>query len=58
MIIRFEDNFMKDSNNVYIQIEILRKNLIESGLKYGLIAPQTINLSQELDKLLNLQKVK
>lgn len=46
---------MENSKNIYIEIETLRKNLIESGLKYGLTAQQTVNLSQELDKLMNSQ---
>lgn len=47
---------MENSNKTHIEIELLRKNLIESGLKYGLTAPQTVYLSQELDKLMNAQR--
>ncbi|WP_353616214.1 aspartyl-phosphate phosphatase Spo0E family protein [Bacillus sp. BA3] len=36
------------------KIEILRKELITTGLIYGFTAPQTLHKSQELDKLLNL----
>ncbi|WP_285767133.1 aspartyl-phosphate phosphatase Spo0E family protein [Peribacillus sp. SI8-4] len=36
------------------KIEILRKELITTALKYGFTAPNTLHISQELDKLLNL----
>ncbi|MFD9625668.1 Spo0E family sporulation regulatory protein-aspartic acid phosphatase [Peribacillus muralis] len=36
------------------KIEILRKELIATALKYGFTAPNTLHISQELDKLLNL----
>ena len=41
--------------NIHVEIELLRKNLIKSGMIYGLTAPETLDLSQELDKLINLQ---
>lgn len=44
---------MEYSKNTRIEIELLRKTLIESGLTYGLTAPQTVELSQALDKLMN-----
>ena len=40
---------------IHVEIELLRKNLIKSGMKNGLTAPETLDLSQELDKLINLQ---
>ena len=46
---------MKHSKNIYIEIELLRKKLIETGFTLGLTAPQTIALSQALDKLMNTQ---
>ncbi|GIN88826.1 hypothetical protein J6TS2_52120 [Heyndrickxia sporothermodurans] len=36
-------------------IEKLRNKLVEYGLKYGLNDASTIKLSQELDRLLNLE---
>ena len=36
------------------KIEILRKELITTGLIYGFTAPKTLHKSQELDELLNL----
>jgi hypothetical protein len=36
------------------EIESLRIELIKAGLSYGLNAPETIHLSQKLDRLLNL----
>ncbi|MCT4477336.1 aspartyl-phosphate phosphatase Spo0E family protein [Peribacillus frigoritolerans] len=39
---------------LYEKIEILRKELITTGLIYGFTAPKTLHKSQELDKLLNL----
>ena len=41
--------------NLHIEIELLRKNLIKSGMINGLTAPETLDLSQTLDKLINLQ---
>ncbi|MGE7903183.1 aspartyl-phosphate phosphatase Spo0E family protein [Peribacillus sp. NPDC094092] len=38
------------------KIEILRKELISTGMLYGFTAPTTLYKSQELDKLLNLLK--
>lgn len=35
------------------EIELLRNKLIETGLKQGLTAQKTVDLSQKLDKLLN-----
>ncbi|CAH0183151.1 aspartyl-phosphate phosphatase Spo0E family protein [Peribacillus sp. Bi134] len=39
---------------LYEKIEILRKELITTGLIYGFTTPKTLHKSQELDKLLNL----
>jgi hypothetical protein len=36
------------------EIESLRIELINAGLRYGLNAPETLHLSQKLDRLLNL----
>jgi hypothetical protein len=36
------------------EIESLRIKLLKAGLRYGLNAPETIHLSQKLDRLLNL----
>lgn len=47
---------MEHSRNLSIEIELLRKKLIDSGLKLGLTAPQTIALSQALDKLMNVKQ--
>ena len=41
--------------NIEEQIEKLRAAIIISGLKKGLTHPDTVALSQELDKLLNKQ---
>ncbi|MGE7185042.1 Spo0E family sporulation regulatory protein-aspartic acid phosphatase [Peribacillus sp. NPDC006672] len=45
---------MKLIESLYEYIEILRKELITTGLIYGLTSPETLHKSQELDKLLNL----
>ncbi|MFJ7365863.1 Spo0E family sporulation regulatory protein-aspartic acid phosphatase [Peribacillus frigoritolerans] len=43
---------------LFEKIEILRKELITTGLIYGFTAPKTLHKSQELDKQLNLLEMK
>lgn len=45
---------MESMEALYETIEILRKELITTGLIYGFTAPKTLHKSQELDKMLNL----
>ncbi len=45
---------MNSMEALHERIEILRKELIATALKYGFTAPNTLHISQELDKLLNL----
>lgn len=45
---------MDSMEALHEKIEILRKELITTALKYGFTAPNTLHISQELDKLLNL----
>ncbi len=42
-----------NKTSLSLEIEYLRTELIESGIKNGLNHPTTVYLSQELDKLLN-----
>ncbi|MEC1743335.1 aspartyl-phosphate phosphatase Spo0E family protein [Schinkia azotoformans] len=46
------------NTSISLEIEYLRSELIESGIKNGLNHPTTVYLSQELDKLLNKCKIK
>lgn len=46
------------NNNILMNIEILRAELIKSGIENGLDHPITIDLSQQLDNLLNEYKFK
>ncbi|MEC1768298.1 aspartyl-phosphate phosphatase Spo0E family protein [Schinkia azotoformans] len=50
MIIVYEQKIDPELN---LQIEKLREELIETGLSKGFNNPETIQLSQQLDKLLN-----
>jgi hypothetical protein len=43
---------------IHKKIALLRARLLESGEKYGLLAPQTVLLSQELDRLVVLVQKK
>lgn len=57
-ITKMGDNYQMKANtetetNPSYEIEYLRSELIESGIKNGLNHPTTVYLSQELDKLLN-----
>lgn len=57
-IMKIGDNYqMKTSTDtktgLTLEIEYLRSELIESGIKNGLNHPTTVYLSQELDRLLN-----
>jgi len=36
-----------------IQLEHLRERMIRSGLEHGLQAPKTVQLSKQLDKIIN-----
>jgi hypothetical protein len=45
---------VENVNNIRLEIELLRKELIKTGIEQGLTAPKTLYLSQILDKLLNL----
>ncbi len=45
---------MESMEELHEKIEILRKELITTGLIYGFTSPKTLHKSQELDKLLNL----
>lgn len=47
---------MESMEALFEKIEILRKELITTGLIYGFTAPKTLHKSQELDELLNLLK--
>jgi hypothetical protein len=44
---------LKKLDDITKEIELLRIELIEAGLRYGLNAPETLYLSQKLDSLLN-----
>jgi hypothetical protein len=43
------------NNDLFIQIENLRKRMISEGLSNGFTSVETVSLSQRLDKLINLQ---
>lgn len=45
---------MDNRPELIIEIERLRKEMIEQGMETGLSSPSTIEKSQELDKLLIL----
>ncbi|BCB03140.1 aspartyl-phosphate phosphatase Spo0E family protein [Bacillus sp. KH172YL63] len=38
------------------QIEMVRLKMIQSGIRFGLDSPATIQLSKELDALINLHQ--
>lgn len=44
------------NNDFFKHIEKLRKKMISVGMTKGFTAEETINLSQELDNLLNLTR--
>lgn len=41
-------------DNILLQLEQIRENMIRSGMEHGFRAPKTIHLSKELDRILNL----
>jgi len=43
---------MTSKQELTTKIEYLRKQMIEIGLKTGLTSPDTVQISQELDRLL------
>jgi hypothetical protein len=45
-----------NNENLMQKIETLRKKMIAVGMSEGLTAPETILLSEELDKLLNINR--
>ena len=48
------DSALESMEELHEKIEILRKELITTGLIYGFTSQKTLHKSQELDKLLNL----
>jgi hypothetical protein len=46
---------MSKAADLMKKIEILRTKMISVGMSEGLTSPNTIKLSQELDKLINLK---
>ncbi|MEH7076488.1 aspartyl-phosphate phosphatase Spo0E family protein [Neobacillus drentensis] len=43
------------NENLFMQIENLRNNMIRVGLSKGFTSAETVSLSERLDKLINLQ---
>ncbi|MCM3569228.1 aspartyl-phosphate phosphatase Spo0E family protein [Neobacillus mesonae] len=43
------------STNILKNIATVRKNMISAGMSKGFTSPETIKLSQTLDKLMNQQ---
>ena len=46
---------MMTNDDLFVQIENLRNNMIRVGLSKGLNSVETVKLSERLDKLINLQ---
>ncbi|OXS63455.1 hypothetical protein B1B00_05765 [Bacillus sp. DSM 27956] len=44
------------NGTIVAQIELVRWKMIESGLRLGLDSPTTIQLSKELDALINIHQ--
>jgi hypothetical protein len=44
-----------DTKDLSIKIEILREQMILVGVSKGLASPDTLRISETLDKLLNVQ---
>lgn len=46
------DNTFTKSNSLFCKIQALRKRMIQSGQKKGYTHPETLKVSQKLDKLI------
>ena len=44
---------MNNTNLLLHKIEYLRKELIDTGMKFGLTSSKTLYISQKLDQLIN-----
>ncbi|WP_257140989.1 aspartyl-phosphate phosphatase Spo0E family protein [Bacillus sp. AFS015802] len=44
------------NGTIVAQIEVVRWKMIESGIRFGLSSPTTIQLSKELDALINIHQ--
>jgi hypothetical protein len=55
--INFDKGRIFVNKNLIKSIEKLRKKIISVGMTKGFTAEETINLSQELDNLLNLTRI-
>jgi hypothetical protein len=49
-------NAVVDTEDLIIKIETLREKMVSVGLSKGFSSPETIRLSENLDKLLNIQQ--
>ncbi|WP_226674479.1 aspartyl-phosphate phosphatase Spo0E family protein [Rossellomorea aquimaris] len=44
------------NGTIATRIEVVRSKMIQSGIRFGLKSPTTIQLSEELDALINIHQ--